>query len=95
MNPLYLANSEFRALAVRVTTIAADFYEQLDEMRAYPRTTGAETSDAFDEPLPEVGAAWCGARRIGETFAAPHPCKSVVYESARPRSAVPAHLSKE
>ena len=55
MNPLYLSNAEFRALAARVIAFAADFYEQLDDMRAYPRTTAAETSEAFDEPLPQEG----------------------------------------
>jgi aromatic-L-amino-acid/L-tryptophan decarboxylase len=76
MNPLYLSNSEFRALAARVTTIAADFYEQLDEMRAYPRTTGAETSEAFDEPLPEVGlhgTALDALTRVVDMSRAPTP----------------------
>lgn len=51
MNPLYVSNQEFRSLAARVTSIAADFYAQLGDMRAYPRTSGAETAEAFDQPL--------------------------------------------
>ncbi len=42
-------------MAVRVTSIAADFYARLGDMRAYPRKSGAETVKAFDEPLPEEG----------------------------------------
>jgi glutamate/tyrosine decarboxylase-like PLP-dependent enzyme len=55
MHPLYISDPEFRALAARVTSIAADLYAGLDEMRAYPRTSGAHTSAVFDEPIPQKG----------------------------------------
>jgi hypothetical protein len=34
-------------LTARITLIAADFYAHIDDARAYPRTTGAETTEAF------------------------------------------------
>jgi aromatic-L-amino-acid/L-tryptophan decarboxylase len=55
MHALYISDPEFRALAARVTSIAADFYARLDNMRAYPRTSGAETTGIFDEPIPLQG----------------------------------------
>lgn len=55
MHPLYVSNEEFRALAARVTSLAAEFYAQLDGMRAYPATSGEQTSKTFDEPLPRDG----------------------------------------
>jgi aromatic-L-amino-acid/L-tryptophan decarboxylase len=55
MSPLHISNEEFRALATRMTAIAADLLEQLDGMRAYPRISGAQTTKAFDAPLPEEG----------------------------------------
>ena len=55
MQSLYISDPEFRALAARVTSIAADLYARLDGMRAYPRTSGAETTAIFDEPVPEKG----------------------------------------
>ena len=53
--PLFVSDSEFRALAKRVIELAADFYTGLEDMRAYPQTTGAETTHAFDVPLPLSG----------------------------------------
>src|ERR1700704_5836591 len=55
MHPLYISDPEFRALAARVTSIAADLYARLDDLRAYPRTSGAETTAVFDEPVPQKG----------------------------------------
>ncbi|HWG69389.1 MAG TPA: aminotransferase class V-fold PLP-dependent enzyme [Steroidobacteraceae bacterium] len=55
MNALSVSDQEFRSLAARITAMAAEFYGQLEGMRAYPRTTGAETAAAFDEPLPQSG----------------------------------------
>jgi aromatic-L-amino-acid/L-tryptophan decarboxylase len=55
MTPLHISNDEFRSLANRVTSIAADFLEDLSAMRAYPRTSGAHTTAAFEAPLPEEG----------------------------------------
>ena len=55
MNALHVSSAEFRALAERVTQLAADLYEGLDGARAYPQTTGAQTQRAFDEPVPQQG----------------------------------------
>ena len=55
MSPLHISNEEFRSLATRMTAIAADLLEQLDGMRSYPRISGAQTTKAFDAPLPEEG----------------------------------------
>jgi len=76
MNPLNISNPEFCALAARVTSIAAEFYAQLDGMRAYPRTSGAATTKAFDEPLMEEGlhgAALDALTRVVELSRAPTP----------------------
>ena len=55
MNPLHISNEEFRSLATRMTAIAADLLEQLDGARAYPLISGAQTTKAFEAPLPEEG----------------------------------------
>jgi len=55
VNALHVSSAEFRALAERVTQLAADLYEGLDGARAYPQTTGAQTQRAFDEPVPQQG----------------------------------------
>jgi glutamate/tyrosine decarboxylase-like PLP-dependent enzyme len=55
MNPLDLPEARFRSLAARLSSMAGDYYAQLPDARAYPRVTGAETREAFDEPLPEKG----------------------------------------
>jgi aromatic-L-amino-acid decarboxylase len=76
MNPLYVSNQEFRSLAARVMSIAADFYEQLDNMRAYPRTSGARTMEAFDAPLSQEGlhdAALDALSSVVEMARAPTP----------------------
>ena len=64
------------ALASRVVDIAADLYAGLDEARAHPRTSGAETSAAFNEALPEQGlhaAALDILPRVVELSRAPSP----------------------
>src|SRR5580693_4274488 len=55
MSPLHVSNEEFRSLAARMTSIAADFLEHLSAMRAYPRTSGAQITEVFEAPLPEEG----------------------------------------
>jgi aromatic-L-amino-acid decarboxylase len=55
MNSLHISNEEFRALAARVTSIAADFSAELDGKLAYPRTSGEKTRAAFDTQLSEDG----------------------------------------
>ena len=76
MNPLDVSDQEFRSLAARITSIAADFYAQLNNMRAYPATTGAATAEAFDEPLPQAGlhgAALDALARVIEMSRPPTP----------------------
>lgn len=76
MHPLYVSNQEFRTLAARVVSIAADFYAQLECARAYPCTSGAQTAEAFDEPLPREGlrsAALDALPRVVDMARAPTP----------------------
>ena len=55
MNPLDLSEAEFRKLAARVSSIAAEYYARLPDERAFPRVSGAQTQEAFDEPLRQEG----------------------------------------
>jgi aromatic-L-amino-acid/L-tryptophan decarboxylase len=55
VNALHVSTEEFRALAARMTELAADVYARLEGARAYPQTTGAQTRQAFDEPAPQQG----------------------------------------
>ncbi len=52
---LPLTPDEFRALADRVVELAAGLLAELPRARAFPETSGAEVSAAFDAPLPEEG----------------------------------------
>ena len=52
---LPLTTEEFRSLARRVVELAAATLAGLPEARAFPDTSGAEVSAAFDAPLPEEG----------------------------------------
>ncbi len=55
MNALQLTDGEFRALAARVTDLAADYLRGLADTRAYPQVSGEDVAHAFDTPLPEAG----------------------------------------
>jgi glutamate/tyrosine decarboxylase-like PLP-dependent enzyme len=55
MNPLDLGEAEFRKLAARLSSMAGDYYAGLPDARAYPTVSGAQTREAFEEPLPEEG----------------------------------------
>lgn len=55
MNPLDISEAQFRLLAARVTSMAGDYYARLPDARAHPRVSGAQTREAFDEPLPQEG----------------------------------------
>ena len=55
MNTLNLSADEFRSLAERVTTIAAELLTELPTMRAFPPVSGIQTTERFDGPLPENG----------------------------------------
>jgi len=52
---LPLTPGEFRALAHRVVELATGLLAELPRARAFPETSGAEVSAAFDAPLPEDG----------------------------------------
>ena len=52
---LPLTPEEFRALADRVVELAAGLLTDLPTARAFPETSGAEVSAAFEAPLPEDG----------------------------------------
>src|SRR5262249_1576416 len=56
MNPLDLPEAEFRKLAARLSSMAADYYARLPDVRAYPQVSGTQTREAFfEEILPEEG----------------------------------------
>ena len=74
MNPLDLSEAEFRKLAARVSSMAGDYYARLPDVCAYPRVSGAQTHEAFDETLPEQGlhdAALDALGRVMELSRAP------------------------
>jgi aromatic-L-amino-acid/L-tryptophan decarboxylase len=55
MSALHISDEEFRALADRITSIAADFYAELGAMRTFPSVSAAETAHTFEEPVPVQG----------------------------------------
>src|SRR5579862_3563807 len=74
--PLSVTNQEFRDLAARMVALVADFYTQLGEMRAYPQTSGEETTRAFEEELPATGlreAALDALERVVQMSRPPSP----------------------
>jgi glutamate/tyrosine decarboxylase-like PLP-dependent enzyme len=68
MGPLHISDEEFRALADRVTSIAADFYARLDGMRAFPHISAVETTQAFEEPLPQRGLGASALDRLAQVI---------------------------
>ena len=54
MPPLQVSADEFRALAERVNTLAADFLAGLDDRQTVSATSATDTA-AFDLPLAEEG----------------------------------------
>ncbi|HZO22171.1 MAG TPA: pyridoxal-dependent decarboxylase [Steroidobacteraceae bacterium] len=52
---LSVSSQEFRELATRVVELAAQFYGRLEDLPAYPQTTGMQTLQAFGGPLPAAG----------------------------------------
>lgn len=76
MNPLNVSEEEFRRLAARVSSMAGDYYARLPDVRAYPRTSGAQTREALDEPLPLEGLHGRALDALGKVMAmsrAPSP----------------------
>jgi aromatic-L-amino-acid/L-tryptophan decarboxylase len=73
VKPLQLSSSEFRALAGRVSGIAADFLGGLEEMRAFPQVSVEETERAFGAPLPEEGLREGALEALHEVLAMSRP----------------------
>jgi len=76
MSSLEVSQAEFRNLAARVISIAADYYAGLQDVRAFPLVSGAQTREALDEPLPQDGmhgAALDALARVTEMSRAPSP----------------------
>ena len=55
MSPLDISDTQFRALAARISCLAADYYAQLPDLRTYPWVSAARTRELVAEPLPEAG----------------------------------------
>jgi glutamate/tyrosine decarboxylase-like PLP-dependent enzyme len=55
MSALQIPLSEFRTLAARMSSLAADLLDSLGERPAFPRVTGAEVARALEAPLTEEG----------------------------------------
>ena len=54
-NPVEISIDQFRRLAQRVTDLAAEYLQNIDQQRISPGTTGAETLRLFHTALPEPG----------------------------------------
>ena len=54
-NPVEISTDQFRRLAQRVTDLAAEYLQNIDQQRISPDTTGAETLRLFHTALPEPG----------------------------------------
>jgi aromatic-L-amino-acid/L-tryptophan decarboxylase len=55
MNALQLSDSDFRALAARVTELAAGYLATLGDRRTFPEVSGQASVNAFSEALPDKG----------------------------------------
>ena len=56
MNALEISPAQFRQLANRVTSFAAEYLESLPTRATFPtEATGANTEERFGAPLPEQG----------------------------------------
>jgi glutamate/tyrosine decarboxylase-like PLP-dependent enzyme len=73
MNALHLPSHEFRALAARVTGMAADFLAGLKDMRAFPQVSAEETAATFTAPLPEEGLRGASLDALGQVLALSRP----------------------
>ena len=55
MTRLDIPEAEFRRLASRIASMAADYYARLPHSPVYPRTSGVQTREIFNEPLAPEG----------------------------------------
>jgi len=68
MNPLEISAAEFRRLVDRITDLAANYIETIDDRPIAPATTGAETDRLFRIPLPEQGCGPEALRALDEVI---------------------------
>ncbi|HEY2339733.1 MAG TPA: pyridoxal-dependent decarboxylase [Steroidobacteraceae bacterium] len=76
MTVLQLSTSEFRTLAARVTALAADYLDDLEQRPAFPQVSGEESLEPFGDPLPEEGlgaAALEGLQAVLDSSRPPSP----------------------
>jgi aromatic-L-amino-acid/L-tryptophan decarboxylase len=66
MNPLEISSSEFRGLSERVTTLVAQYLDDLDQQAIAPAVTGQESLRLFDVPFPEQGIGRAVLRDLTE-----------------------------
>jgi len=69
MNALHLSDSEFRALAARMTELSAALLAGLEGARAFPDVSAAQTAAAFRTPLPEDGLKAAALDALGDVVA--------------------------
>jgi len=68
VNPLEISSEQFRRLADRVSNLAADYLDKLDETPVAPRTTGEESESVFRQPLPEHGMSEAALDQLPEVL---------------------------
>ena len=68
MNPLEVSQPEFQMLAARVSSMIGDYYARLDDARAFPRVSGEQTREAFDEPLAQEGLHAAALDALGKVM---------------------------
>jgi glutamate/tyrosine decarboxylase-like PLP-dependent enzyme len=73
MSALHLSTSEFRTLAARISSLAADLLESLPGQRAFPRVTGEVVARALEAPLPEEGLGASALDALAEVISLSRP----------------------
>src|SRR5262249_23519967 len=73
MSSLDVSPAEFEALAQRVSSLAAAYYSQLPELRAFPAVSGDKTHAIFDAPLNDAGLGAAALDALAEVMANSRP----------------------
>ena len=73
MNALQLSTNDFRALAARVTELAADYLVDLEDLRTFPEVSGEASLRAFAETLPEKGLGPAAFDALAQVFRLSRP----------------------
>ena len=76
MSPLDISDTQFRALAARISCLAADYYAQLPDLRTYPWVSAARTWELFAESLPEAGLHGAALDALEQVIAMSRPPSS-------------------